>query len=71
MSVYFQWSLYGTDLCLQTQGPVDSCSRATALPRSKREDSTRQTHAWARPHMVPGAGSTPALLWTHCTLSLL
>lgn len=70
MSAYFQWSLYGTGLCLQTQGPADSCSSVTALPTSKCEASTEQMHACAGPHVVAGAGSTPALLWTHCTLPL-
>lgn len=53
MSVYFQWSLYGIDLCLQTQGPVDSCSRVITLFRSKNEESTKQLHACGRRHMVP------------------
>lgn len=55
MSVYFQWSLHGTDLCLQTQGPVDSCSRVIAFSRSKSEASTKQLQACDRPHMVPTA----------------
>lgn len=59
MSVYIQWSLYGIDLCLQTQGPADSCSRVIALSRSKCEDSTKQIHAHRGRHMVPGAVPLP------------
>lgn len=70
MSAYFQRSLYGTDPS-PDPGAADSCSRVTALPRSKREDSTEQIHACARPHVEAGAGSAPALLWTLGTLSLL
>lgn len=58
MSVYLQSC--GTGLCLQTQGPVDSCSGVIALSRSKREDSTEQLCAHSRPHTIAGAAPLPS-----------
>jgi len=57
-SVYFQSC--GTGLCLQTQGPVDSCSGVISLSRSKREGSTEQLCARSRPHPVAGAAPLPS-----------
>lgn len=58
MSVYFQ--LCGTGLSLQTQRPVDSCSRVIILSRSKCEDSIEQLRACHRPDPVPGAAPLPS-----------